>query len=160
MDRKYSNPFPLVHCPSLCCKSRAVTSHAIVYPNTYSIAPFNGHPAAFLPMTIANSASCSTCWDCGGRMIASPMGKRAEGGLRKVRGPLVWVRSSPGHAQGSCVRRLKSCWVGREPITLLGKARIPVQNAEIRQTDPLGCGRLYLHKSSHILGVCILFRSE
>ena len=56
-----SKPFARVHWPSRRCRSRAVTSFAIVYPKITLAASASATFFAMRPMTTATSPSCSTC---------------------------------------------------------------------------------------------------
>jgi len=84
--QKVSKPLARVHCPSLCCRSRAVTSFATVYPKIASRTASARSQRDFFLITTASSASCSTRSDCGGSTIGSPLRMSVDGGLRKSKG--------------------------------------------------------------------------
>src|SRR3989442_146239 len=86
IGQNVSNPFARVHCSSLLCRSRAVTSFTQVTPATAASACASPTRRIRVPITTPISASCSTRAASGGSTIVSPSPITAVDGLRKING--------------------------------------------------------------------------
>src|SRR2546429_9721696 len=81
-----SKPFALVHCSSVRCRSRAVTSLTHVIPAMPARASLSVARRSGRPMTTPISPSKSTCCDSGGSTIAAPSPMTVVGGFKNRSG--------------------------------------------------------------------------